>query len=400
MMLFIDWISAHQIHRDNRLPVVGTGRVIRTIFPSNELEDFMVYGMRGEKPVYEKITGKQIRSSYETGIMVSCDPQSGRVSVSGNPSRFGRLDNVFGFVGVVDAIEKVFNPILVSLGLPPFSLDARDSDLWQPNMDGGLSWVGCTLTRLDLTRNWGLGDDSDVVPFLQYLGTRNDRLKVHLFPDGYTVEWGGSAASGGRGTRFVYRKCYGKAYEMEQNLKRMKCKGASLSKEDSDYLSDLMAWVTKKGTVRFEVELKGKYLKRYGMNVPAYADMRAELAYDSYADRLMDVSGVEVTHMTNIPELLVGLKIGMRQGKVEIVSEAYANQLFAFYHQWTSGVNLREKLPRTSFFRARRLLLTGIGVDISKPANVISMPIRVRTFELRELEPPRWYRGVDQVVNE
>ncbi|MBF0132108.1 MAG: hypothetical protein HQL75_05920 [Magnetococcales bacterium] len=114
----------------------------------------------------------------------------------------------------------------------------------------------------------------------------------------------------------------------------------------------------------------------------------------------MYISMVEKIDMVNIYRALVGIEMGKRGGVVQTVSENYATKLTGCYQSWISGENLRQSMGNDAFYRARRVLLAGLGVDISKPSNVIAMPIRFRTFELRELEPPRWYRGVDQAVTE
>ena len=59
------------------------------------------------------------------------------------------------------------------------------------------------------------------------------------------------------------------------------------------------------------------------------------------------------------------------------------------YASWRNGWPL--KLSLSTFYRHRRLLLA-YGVDISIPAKVVPLPVRVRYVDVAALEAPNWYR--------
>lgn len=400
MSLNIDWISIYQ-DRPGYGGVVGEFLVSKVriggkmkLDPWGKKDLFV-----SNQVIFEKIVGERITGSYDSSLMVTSTGNS--IRVSGNPSKFNRLDNVFGYQNIQEAVSLVYNPVLVALGLPPFDLDHRNSDLWRGFFDG-LEWAGARLSRVDLTKNFALGEADAVMPFLQFLGTRDDRMKVHLFPDGRTVEWGGKAASGGRGTKYVYRKVYDKAFELDREMTRLYKKGnVKIGEKDWTYLDRLLSWLHAKGVVRFEVELKSRYLTQKGMDKPWIADRLKESAYAHYADRVLDMNGVEVGQMDDIFGKLVGMESERRGETVVLVSQRYAWMLKGVYNDWLRGVEIREQMSKAAFYKARKILKSAVGIDIGKPSDVIVFPQKVRVFTLTELEPPSFYRHIDfQQVNE
>lgn len=77
-------------------------------------------------------------------VEVRCDGH--QVEFSGNISRYGRQDNLFGFT-FADSIERI-NELLKSLGLPPFTA----GKLYK-FADSGWTWTGARVSRIDITCN-------------------------------------------------------------------------------------------------------------------------------------------------------------------------------------------------------------------------------------------------------
>ena len=140
---FIDKLNVYQVH-DADLPLIGKTGVI----------DFDL--LTGETADTPKANGKlPIMASYSTSLRVHCDGH--RVYIEGNPSRFGRCENLFGFSSIDDCIS-VYNHVLRSLGLPPFSfefLQGKDGTK-QRKM-----YTGAVITHIDITKNHqvGMGDE-------------------------------------------------------------------------------------------------------------------------------------------------------------------------------------------------------------------------------------------------
>src|SRR5690606_34900029 len=108
----------------------------------------------------------------------------------GNPSRVGRLDNLFGYQHVEQCIG-VYNRILAEYGLPPFT---RCTRRWIRDGASGSScadWVadGATIERIDLTTNVGVGQ-GNVLAYLRGVSSQRIGHSIgFLYPNGRTVSW-------------------------------------------------------------------------------------------------------------------------------------------------------------------------------------------------------------------
>ena len=140
-MVFLDWLSVYQDHKPGSLPVLGADWVLTSpidvegVYEFDEVEgsegsafvhfvDFQT-GEVVERPVsWKSVRAYQHPGSFDTKLRIRCD--GSRVTVSGNPSAFCRMDNLFGFTEVSQAVD-FYNVILQSLGMPSF-VDMR-SDL-------------------------------------------------------------------------------------------------------------------------------------------------------------------------------------------------------------------------------------------------------------------------------
>ena len=70
------------------------------------------------EPISESPNFKLVEGSHSTKLTVRCD--GSRVKITGNASRFHRIDNLFGLETIDDCI-KVYNQVLASVDLPPFT---------------------------------------------------------------------------------------------------------------------------------------------------------------------------------------------------------------------------------------------------------------------------------------
>lgn len=80
------------------------------------------------------------------------------------PDCWQRIDNLFSHTTLA-ACVAVYNRILIELGLPPFSTCPRFDWKQSGEDDRSRLWTdGAVFTRIDWTRNLGVGQDN-VLPF-------------------------------------------------------------------------------------------------------------------------------------------------------------------------------------------------------------------------------------------
>jgi len=140
----IDWLSVKQeAPAGEDYPVFGESKVYRV-----SLLDGQVSG--------EFIKGQRAQGSFDTSIYVSCDQRA--LHISGNPSRWGRLDNVFGFSSMADCLA-VYDGLLERLGLPL------------------LDHLRCVLTRVDLAQNFDVGQGNQL-SYLRALAQHSLRSRI------------------------------------------------------------------------------------------------------------------------------------------------------------------------------------------------------------------------------
>ena len=163
-MFFCDWLAIFQDHDlgGSKLPALGD-RVYDVI-------DTITGDVIATKQPPHKHPG-----SYCTSIQVTVSGT--RVKVSGNPSRYNRIDNLFGFTSLEDCVA-VYNQILLSLGLPPFT---KCTKTWQLQGEDGSRVItvsdGATIQELHVTSNMSVGKGNERV-YLKALSTQNIRNSI------------------------------------------------------------------------------------------------------------------------------------------------------------------------------------------------------------------------------
>src|SRR6185369_512025 len=140
--MFVDWVTVSQYHGEAAREVVGG---LHFSFDEN-----------GD-PGVETGKGRQLKGSYRSSLMVRS--HGGWVKVSGNPSRWHRPDNLFGFDH--DTCMEVVNEELARLDLPAFTKGNPQAPLLSSVEDwhGLPEWSGATFSALHLTENYVTGSD-------------------------------------------------------------------------------------------------------------------------------------------------------------------------------------------------------------------------------------------------
>lgn len=325
--VFVDYLTIRQVHEGGKLPVINGGRVLR-IDSDGEIE-------------YTVDTRQGLEGSFDSRVEVRCDGH--QVEFSGNISRYGRQDNLFGYT-FAGSIERI-NELLKSLGLPPFT-----SGKLYKFADTGWTWTGARVSRIDITCNYVTGSMIDSEALLRNMaGHHIGRQKGSLAVNGATVEYG-------RGSKYVYGKLYCKTTELKKH--RSKKSGQHVSDEVIDFCQSL-------GVIREEFTLKSRFLLQNCL---------------SYLGAITDSLLIEVyMNRTQLQRL--------EKVQYENFSDLPAN-LRATYVSWKFGYPI--EISRASFYRHRKALLA-YGIDISIPNNVQVMPVKVKTIELAALTAPDWY---------
>lgn len=327
---FVDWLSIAQDHPAGGLPLVDSGCVLAVTADG-------VLDWKTTKAVKHE-------GSFETSLNVKCDGT--RVSFSGNVSRFGRLENLFGY-GLADCLTRV-NAVLQHYGLPPFTAGERIEFAKRGEVRYG--WTGARISRIDLTANYEAGSADNAHAVMQYLGTQHaGRHEGRVLGQGETVAWGQGS-----------RRQYWKAYVKHLELVRHGC-------EDQRVVEHCEL----RGVVRFEGTLRSNALTDLGC---AYlGDYETGWA------------------MGQLIELFKAqTQVMQRAEKGTDDLDELPKHLRATARDYMAGMDLAKSMSRASFYRHRTALLP-YGIDIAV-RNVKPFQPRVRVIELRPAEVPTWYQ--------
>ena len=328
---FIDWVSMSQVHSEGGLPQVDSGCVWAA----------------DEDGAIEWRTLKAVKheGSFETSVNVRCD--GFRVTFSGNASRFGRSDNLFGY-GWRECVKRI-NAILAFYGLPPFTAGEA---VQKPNGRGYIEtrWTGARFSRLDLTANYEAGSAEAASLVMQYLGAQHaGRKSGRVLAAGETVDWGS-------GSRRQYWKAYVKALE----LKRHKCLDERLIQHcESRGIVRFEGTVRSNALVELQCAFLGEYERGFAMG---------QLV------KLFDEHREVMTRATRSTDDL----------------DALPKHLRASARDYLAGMDMARELSRATFYRHRNDLLS-YGIDIAM-RNVSPFTPRVRVVELTRAEMPAWYQ--------
>lgn len=325
--VFVDMVKVSQYHGE-RCPELVGGLTFK-------------YDDDGDL-VTETGHNKALRGSFSTALQVKS--HGGRVTVRGNPSRFNRPDNLFGYD--IDECLTIINVELGKLGLPAFTA-GEELPTTVSSIDGwhGLpDWSGATISELHLTENYSAG--SDLLA----------RLAIKAYQS--------------RAVAYMRKAVYGEETAYFHNTHRtVKAyrKGPDMAVHCKE--SPWREWALEQGIVRHEVELHYRYLQKTGLRFWGNCTM-ARLY------RLFEKESAALGR----PELSFE----------PLDIDTLPPQCRVPYAAWLKGEDLRALLPRATFYRYRKLLRER-GVDIAevRPFGQ-AIPI-VRVVELAPARAPVGY---------
>ncbi|MFN5048837.1 phage/plasmid replication protein [Roseateles sp.] len=320
-----------QDHPEGGLPVVDAGCVIAT----DEVGELK----------WKTVRAVTHQGSYETSIQVRCDGH--RVSLSGNLSRFGRPENLFGF-SFWECLDRA-NEVLKHYGLPPFTAGQRIEYAKDRGRDVRYAWTGARVSRIDLTANFEAGSMDGAHAVMQYLGTQHaGRQEGRVLGQGETVAFGGG------------KRQYWKAYIKSLELRRHGCTDERV-----------IAHCERVGLVRYEGTVRSNALTDLGA------------AYLGDYER-----GFAMAQLVRLFEEKAS--VFSRAEKSTDDLDELPRHLRATARDYLAGMDTSRSLSRATFFRHRRELLA-YGIDISV-RNVRPFQPRVRVVELVRAQMPAWYQ--------
>lgn len=369
-MQFIDWLSCHQDY-DYELPIISADGYAYVDFTDGALGKIRQSRVKHE-------------GSFSTSITVHV--QGNRIVMEGNPSRFNRLDNLFGFSSLDDCFA-VYNSILVSLGLPLFT-KCTVLGYVQPRRPGGTLGApqpvvnGAVITRLDYTTNMAVGPGACVDSFLKALSMLPyRRSRGHLYADGKTVEWKSILGN----AREIYPCVYDKAHELSLHLLPKIKRTFGEQSPEFDYINQLIAYCRAHGVTLHEQKFKSSFLSKQNLNYYGLSDLTklTDLHNDFLnIDQKLKVSAMDLRTIT---ETLI------EQGICDSTKAANTTALYAI--NWMNGERFDSSKKQVKVHRAR---LRKIGIDILKPCNLLLFsPVIVKeVIEITktELQPPSFYQ--------
>lgn len=305
------------------------------------------------------------------------------LSVSGNPSKWNRVENLFG-LQTIDACVSVFNKIMADLGLPAFTKCTHVG--YRQLSEGGLREEivdGAIVKEIHITTNKALGQ-GNVRDYLSGLSTLTYRNSVpHLFENGCTVEWKSKQGN----ANLIYPNVYDKANEIRlKALAKIKNQFGDESPEYK-YLLRVVELCEQLGIARFEQKLKSRYLQRENLHHYGLSDYSK---LNQLQNTFLNIdSRLQVTAMDfeTISEQLFSA------GVVDTVRAANTTAMYAI--QWAHGQTFDFEKSQVKTHRAR---LRKIGIDIAQRIDITRFsPVKV--VATREVCPqvmtidsmPAWY---------
>lgn len=404
-MFFCDWLNVWQQFPAGVYPDYIGGRVVsidgacglsrKRVIDMETGECAEEWAISGSDEIeFDTAKFGHARGSFETTIMIRM--VGGKLEVRGNPSAYGRLDNLFG-VGVDDGIG-IYNSILVSLGLPEFTQgEIRILDWDKEAQQFKQEYSGACITRVDLTVNQsvGMGRVRDYNRWLA--GQKLSRSS----PDDKALEkfaqWDFETVYTSNSVYWINSKHYDKSAALEnltlpEYMKKLrkaaragtiqKSEVRTLYLEAEDYLLKLAEWCAELGIVRSEWSIRSRWFQQHvGMGFWKPNVCESEL---------LDVATKERE------------KISMRA--VVHQAESYDNLTGSEYKaldRWKKGealkVNAGGSMSDTTFYRLRSSIMKKTGHDIAARPTVKASTTEYRPvyFQVRALsmaQAPVWYQ--------
>ncbi len=354
-----------QDHHQGGLPLVG-----RHVIERVELET----GERLPPSVNQKI----LEGSFSTKLTIRCDGQ--RVRVEGNPSRWQRIDNLFGLL-TLDECVAVYNHVLSQYGLPPFTKNTQIFHRQRP--DGKVAQLigdGAEITGIDWTVNHkvGKGNEQSFIRGMSSMQIGRGR-KPKLYPDGNTCNWGEAST-------WLMSKLYSKAAELKRHLSKVRRKREPILEERLNYINNLIQYCEEEGVVREEHSIRQALLKQHTLQFYGLVTEKDFIPHLKNIENAMNNIHISHDEHQSIAEQLLSFGV--------VKSRQAANTTMAYFTIWQHGTDIRNQLSSSNYYVHKARLKT-IGIDIGQQFDVTRICPTLRRSEVIEVKPlqvPSWYK--------
>jgi len=282
--------------------------------------------------VYETVGSFNHRGSHDSSAQIRVTPDT--LSVSFNPSKWNRPDNLFGLTWEQSLVQV--DALLASLQMAPLGSDF-------------------SVTKIDLTLNVETGSPENLKAFYRALA-RQRLPRSKLKTEDNTIYWNKKSA-------WKAFKAYMKHVELLAHWKTTLLAARP-------WVLALSKWCEEVGLIRFEV--------RYGRNFLRHHNLR---------------SGANITHQ-KLVDLFKGDLAKMPIETKDILADNLSNAVRGTLTQWMVGYPPKDNLSKNCFYNHRRAILAATGCDISLPcpADYQRMVDQLgRIIKTKAATPPNWY---------
>lgn len=303
----------------------------------------MSFDAKGEQQwiINKKLT---VEGSYSSKIQIKSHTDH-QIYISGNPAKFLQGHNLFGTDDLTYLMGRFFDSLLdQDIGLCP------TADQYEAIQAGDYH-----LTRVDATQSWHLKDKNEVAAWIRATG-QTARLK-HRGSGQFT----GDTAYFGKNSRRWGVKCYSKGSEIL-------AKDHQLPKELQ--IPEMLDFADK--SLRIELVIRQLELKRRGLDLASNwtGETARMLLQTMFLDNL-ELSDNMIMQTDVLDTLIPRLRL--------------------VYQSWVAGDDLKQILPKNTFYRYRRQLLEhGIDISIVQSENRSNVIPLIRYLEAQPVGIPDW----------
>jgi len=360
--MFFDWLDIEQTF-DVDVPLIGDFGAARVDLETGVISEHV------------RCFPEIVEGSYSTKITIFVNGCNLRVR--GNPSRYGREENLFGYQ-TLDECVAVYNGILRQQGLPQFTKNTELRRAFSPGTEKMIAvGNGATIKEVHATTNIAVGEGNEAAYLKALASQQLGRSYGNLYSNGQTVDW----LTNDRNAPLVYSSAYNKAYEMTRHVLRK----AELQGMPLGYLRRVINYCEKMGVVRLESKIKGRKLSRENMRHYGCVSERALYDVHQVLLNLDKKLKIEKLDMTTVAQKLLDEGV--------VTNTKAANTTMYYFTLWMNGECFDLRKSQVKIHRGR---LRKIGIDIGRPCDIAKFsPLsikRAKEIKVTELQPPYWYR--------
>lgn len=338
----IDWLTM-EIPLRHTTPING-GEVV-SIDPFGNLE-------------WRTLKRTTVTGSHEMNLQVRTCTHTpeycSHLSISGNPAKFLQGHNLWGSDDIHGLAIATCERVASLLGI-------------DPHPDDYAQWIAgaIKLTRVDVTQMFELRNQAEVLSWI-----RAAEQTAYMSHRGRGRLIGGTTLTFGEKSRRRRLKAYAKGLEVRKNIK---------AQPAIRELPHALEYADR--CLRVELELKAMELKRIGLDTIAAWSTDDGVPCEAVTAALLreELGNMTMTTTASLaPDVMQNLRPALRMA----------------VQAWESGADLRETLPRPTFYKYRKELLP-FGIDIATllPKDVSNVVPLHRVLEAKPVGVPDWAIG-------